>query len=274
MGTDEAALAFGRIQQDLRALGTKLGLDHAALEAAFGRLRVDLQALAKEVDIDAQVQTLEAQWSTFSAAIGVAEKEFQRLRSEATGLTDPLFLDAHLFGVLGRGQPRKENRHTQVIAALLGCPLGPELLSALLETLEIPPVDEFRVEAEVWHQLPSGKRIRTDLEISRASSLFIVIENKIDSTDRAGQIDDYATLQPEHLVFLTPTGNAPQNSTSTSRCLSYYDLALAWRRVLLMPKGHPSDDWLWVLRLYLGTVVQGVCRLDRRPLAAVPYLKG
>lgn len=129
------------------------------------------------------------------------------------------------LGVLGL--ERDEVRHSRMVAWLLDpCAthgLGDRVLAGVLRTAfgdDLPDA----VLASLGAARSTCEVVRGDARIDvlvRSGALTLVIENKVDAAEGAGQCDAYHALFRDEpgarFVFLTPTGYAPRSASGDAR---------------------------------------------------------
>ncbi len=244
------------------------------------RAEMDAALAARRAEDQALVARLEARWPAIRDEHLAEAARYDVLLAKLPP-DDPALLPVHLLGATN--QVRDERRHTSLMCLLMSPsaagPVAVDMLRAfanLAGATDVP--DASLPEAAVWEP----QWVRTDgksrypdivIEIPAAErTTWLVVENKVGHYDTEGQLDDYATLADAnlqgdvHLVFLTPDGHAPgmaETSADRWRRVSYRQLAVAWRRVLAQRQG--ADAWSWMLRLYLGSIVQGVLGIKLGP---------
>lgn len=256
-----------------------------------------LDALAAErLEHEEVVQRLEDAWARITGTAFEDAQQYKSLLEKLDPETEPGMLPVHLLGIVR--QPHIEVHHTSAILTLMEprdpSGLGLALLRAFLSLCTPPlllPAEEMaeaRIEEPCWSKDGDIDRM-PDLVIelpARAPKAVVVIENKIRDADRKGQLDEYAARAKrrypgtdQRRLYLTPEGRPPAAARKKSewQCLSYRDLACAWRRVLSDfdraardAKRQPSAR-MWALRLYLATVVQHT--LDTAISADLPYVR-
>jgi len=236
------------------------------------------------------VERLERGWTAFTGEVFKGAEKYEVLFSKiADPARDPAMLPITLLGATD--QERVEDCHTDLLCRLMdpsprqSGELGLRLLGAFLKVGAINPVPSevvlrrARIRREPRWEKPSGDGRYPDFVIeipTSPSETWVVVENKIDHHDTEGQLDDYAELADVrhggvvHRIFLTPDGHAPEMAANPERwqCMSYRTLALAWREVLA--QNEADDAWTWMLRFYLGTVVQEIVGIRLRERLSPP----
>jgi hypothetical protein len=261
---------------DLRAAhAAELGVNNTPAQR-FDRIRGDLEA-AWKADADTEglaVAELEARWAYIVDRAFARAKEFPSLRDRLDLSNEPAALPTTLLRPLGRGLD--ECTHTRMLGALLdrtqNRDLATRLLKAMLDALDAKHAFGEAELASATVEIEPGwdyKRttVQPDLVISLSSGgvrRLVVIENKIRATDHENQLDSYALLARERdkdalLIYLTPHGAEPELAKQTAddwQKLSYWKLAIAWRRELATSR--ESGTWTDMLRLYLASILQDV----------------
>ena len=258
----------------------------------FAGLRGDLWATVTS-DEHVLVDDLEMRWEALRKAASPDADQYDALRAKLDEKREPALLCVDLLGLLGRA--RKEVLHTQALGAFLdprrAGQLGADLLAAFLAVCDVGRVPGRDVlESAIISVEPadSDSGTRPDIAIDMGD-LAVIIENKIDTVDREGQLSGYAEAARRRrpgcrlrFVYLTPLGEVPEHDGAGEWfSLGYLLLAVRWRRILYDWEARAADDW-WVeaLRGYLATLVRHVCPvcLTASPgevgkSRAVPYLK-
>jgi len=284
----------------------------ASPAARFARLRDEVVATWKLRSESELVESLEQRWEAVAGASFRNAASYAHLVARLQRAREPALIPVGLLDLLLSA--RRETLHTRAIGAFLdpvrASELGASLLQAFVERLrEQMPRDvtsgaRFReaqvtIEPEyvVRGRRGRGNRARyptPDLRVVVPRSdadapLVIIVENKIDDTDRENQLASYAQCTRDvHgsdvvLVYLTPTGASPTQADVEGDWIpfSYQDLAIAWRAVLRScDAGNAYEPWLEALRAYLSTVVRHICGLRVEGLTGragqsriVPYLE-
>lgn len=160
-----------------------------------------------------------------SAEVDKWQVYFQQMVQRQNQLTvDGLWVDkgpTDLLTIMGRG--RRETLHCAILAWLLrpGAEhgLGDRLLLTILQVVGLDIPVEDRALARVETEVERGAR-RADIVI-RLPNYTVVIEAKVDASDRPGQCDDTYDLfnkdEGACFIFLTPSGRSPYWATGDAR---------------------------------------------------------
>ena len=173
----------------------------------------------------------------------------QRIRDEQKRIQAKLKSSAQRFNIFGALQIHENEVLTSRFLAYLLNPRGHHdqgatfLLSFMDWVLgEVKPAgiaELARVTPERW----IGIYGRVDIAIEFPDGQIVIVENKINASERSKQIEDYQSwlsLQKENghaIIFLTPNGGAPVSAKSDGvrvKPLSYRNLA-EWLSTIPVP---------------------------------------